>query len=119
MNWSSMRLSSLLCLALMFMLLTASPAHPQSAGFTGTVLDPTGATIAGAQVTITNEATGGPRVATTEADGKFVFSQVAPGKYKVEVKASGFKTAVRQHVELLVGITSTLDIRLEVGDFPD
>jgi len=115
MKWSSIKLNFLLCLALMFMLLTGSPAWAQSAGFTGTVLDPTGASVGGAHVTITDDATGAARSATTEVDGKFVFSQVTPGKYKVEVKASGFKTAVRQHVELLVGITSTLDIRLEVG----
>jgi hypothetical protein len=115
MRWSSIRFNILVCLAAMVMLLMGSPASPQSAGFTGTVLDPTGASVGGAHVTITDEATGAVRSATTEADGKFVFSQVTPGRYKVEVKASGFKTAVRQHVELLVGITSTLDIRLEVG----
>jgi len=115
MRSSSLKLSLLVCLSAMVMLLAGSPARPQSAGFTGTVLDPTGASVAGAQVTITNEATGAPRSATTEADGRFVFNQVTPGKYKVEVKAAGFKTTVRQHVDILVGITSTLDIRLEVG----
>src|SRR6202521_1736581 len=115
MRSSSLKLSLLVCLSAMVMLLAGSPARPQSAGFTGTVLDATGASVAGAQVTITNEATGAPRSATTEADGRFVFNQVTPGKYKVEVKAAGFKTTVRQHVDILVGITSTLDIRLEVG----
>jgi hypothetical protein len=115
MRSSFLKLNLLVCLAAVVMLLTGSPASPQSAGFTGTVLDPTGASVAGAQVTITNEATGAPRSATSEADGRFVFNQLNPGKYKVEVKAGGFKTTVRQHVELLVGITSTLDIRLEVG----
>jgi hypothetical protein len=115
MKSSSIKLNLLICLAAMVMLLTGSPARPQSAGFTGTVLDPTGASVAGAPVTITNEATAASRMATTEADGKYVFNQLMPGKYKVEVKAPGFKTSVRQHVDILVGITSTLDIHLEVG----
>jgi hypothetical protein len=93
----------------------AGSAWAQSATFSGTVLDPSGAAIAGAQVTLTNEATGATRTTTTGSDGKFLFAQLAPGKYKVEVVAQGFKTAVQQHLELLVGITSTVDVRLEVG----
>ncbi len=87
----------------------------QSAAFSGTILDPSGAAIAGAQVTITNEATGAARATATQSDGKYLFAQLAPGKYKMEVVAQGFKTAVRQHLELLVGITSIVDVRLEVG----
>jgi len=96
-------------------LLAISGAWAQSAGFSGTVLDPTDKSIAGAEVTLTNEGNGAARTAVTESDGKFVFTQLAPGKYKLEVTASGFKTSVRSNLELLVGITSTLDIHLEVG----
>lgn len=96
-------------------LLAVTCALAQNAAFTGTVFDPSGKTVAGAQVTITNEATGATRTATTEPDGKFILSQLPPGKYKMEVKAEGFKTAIREHLEFLVGITSSLDVRLEVG----
>ncbi len=104
--------------ALLFSLmhaLAAGSAWAQSAAFTGTVLDTSGAAVAGAKVTITNEANGATRTATTESDGKYLFTQLAPGKYKMEVKAQGFKTAVRQHLEFLVGITSTVDLRIDVG----
>jgi len=97
------------------MLAGAKPAWSQTAALNGTILDPGGATIAGAAVTVVNEATGLTRTASTEADGRYVFSQLTPGKYKIEVKAQGFKTATRQNVEVLVGITSTLDIHLSVG----
>jgi hypothetical protein len=100
-------------LVLEFLIVTE--AFAQSAGFSGAVLDPSDKTVAGAEVSLTNEGNGAKRNATTEADGKFVFAQLAPGKYKLEVKAAGFKTSVRPHLELLVGITSTLDVHLEVG----
>jgi Carboxypeptidase regulatory-like domain len=101
--------------ALLGALLVVSGAGAQSAGFSGTVLDPSDKSIAGAEVKITNEGNGAVRTATTESDGKFVFTQLTPGKYKLEVNATGFKTSVRSHLELLVGITTTLDVRLEVG----
>jgi hypothetical protein len=55
------------------------------------------------------------RSTTTAADGGYVFTQLDPGRYKLEVSAQGFKTAVREHVQIAVGITSNLDIRLTVG----
>jgi hypothetical protein len=66
-------------------------------------------------VTITNEATAAERSISTEADGRFVLTQLPPGKYRMQVQAPGFKTAVRQNVELLVGTTSSMEIQLEVG----
>src|SRR5690242_15250888 len=92
--------------------LLVSPLYAQNAGFSGTVLDPSNQSIAGAEVMLTNEANGAVRKTTTEADGRFVFTQLAPGKYRAEVSAPGFKKSVRAHLELLVGITSELDIKL-------
>jgi len=89
--------------------------HAQSAGLSGTVLDPSGASISGAKITITNEATAASRNAVSESDGKFVFTQLVPGKYQLEVSAPGFRKAVREHLELLIGTTSTIDLKLEVG----
>jgi len=112
MKRNSLRRALLLSVVLAF---AAGSVWAQSAAFSGSVLDSTGAAIIGAQVTITNEATGATRTATTESDGKYVLTQLVPGKYRMEVKSQGFKTAVRQHVELLVGITSIVNVVLEVG----
>jgi len=103
---------TLFCLGL---LLLSGSAWAQNATLIGTVLDPAGQSIPGATVTIANQAMGIERTTTTEADGKFVLTQVPPGKYRLQVQASGFKTAVRGSVELLVGTTSSLEIRLEMG----
>src|SRR6266404_255357 len=90
-------------------------AWSQNAGFSGMILDASGGSIAGAQIVLTNEATGALRETVSGDDGKYVFTQLPPGKYRAEVKAPGFKVSVRQHLELLIGTTSTLDIKLEVG----
>jgi hypothetical protein len=96
-------------------ILLISPLFAQNAGFSGTIFDPSNQSIAGAEIVLTNEANGAVRKATSEADGKFVFTQLSPGKYRAEVTAPGFKKSVRAHLELLVGITSELDMKLEVG----
>src|SRR4030095_1633156 len=86
-------------------ILLVSPLYAQHASFSGTVLDPSNQTIAGAEVVLTNEANGAVRKATTESDGKFVMTQLAPGKYRAEISAPGFKKSVRAPLALLVGIT--------------
>lgn len=101
--------------ALIVAVLVVCGAWAQTAGFSGTVVDPSHSSIAGAEVKITNEGNGAVRSVTTESDGKFVFTQLAPGKYQLEVTAAGFKTSVRSHLDLLVGITTTIEVQLEVG----
>lgn len=94
---------------------SAGASWAQTSGLTGTIVDPSGATVVGAQMELTNEATNGVRGDVTDSDGKFHFSQVPPGKYRLEVKAQGFKTTVRAHLELLVGTTSSIEIKLAIG----
>jgi len=94
------------------------PAWPQVAGtasLSGVVTDPTGAVIPGTEVKATHEGTGVERTIKTDATGKFLFSQLPPGKYKVEIRMEGFRSVIHQHVELLVGTSSNLDVALEVG----
>jgi outer membrane receptor protein involved in Fe transport len=82
----------------------------------GTVVDSTGAVVAGARVSIANQATGlNRRAATTNESGGYVFPSLVPGKYRVTVETQGFKTAVREDVSLEVGETQELKITLEVG----
>src|SRR5579872_2642756 len=64
----------------------------------GTVRDSSGLAVAGAQVTITDTATGVSRSSASNEHGDFVFSSVAPGAYDVAVKAAGFKLAERKNL---------------------
>jgi hypothetical protein len=71
--------------------------------------------LTGAEVTATNNATGIKRNVKTDAAGRYLISQLPPGDYRVEVQMKGFKTAVRQSIALPIGVTTKLDIPLEVG----
>jgi hypothetical protein len=90
----------------------------QSAGtssLTGTVTDPSGASVPTVTVTLTSNDTNQVRTATTGSDGQYKFTLIPPGNYKVRFSATGFKTAEVGSVVLNVTETPTLDRTLEVG----
>jgi len=88
----------------------------QAAGvLTGTVTDPSGALVRGANVTLTNPGMGIMRTGQTKSDGVYIFPQLAPSTYDLEVTAQGFKSASFRSVNVQVGITSTLDVQLQIG----
>src|SRR5437867_7104912 len=64
----------------------------------GTITDPTGAVIPGAPVTATNVATGVITARQSTTAGVYVLSPLPAGEYTVTVSATGFQTAVQQHV---------------------
>ncbi|MFQ5777243.1 MAG: carboxypeptidase regulatory-like domain-containing protein, partial [Terriglobia bacterium] len=98
-----------------FFLLGTAAWGQDVATLTGTVTDPTGAVIAGAEVTATDTATGVSRTTHTGADGTYIFTQLRPGTYRVRVSQQGFRTEVREQVRLLVATPTKLDIGLEIG----
>src|SRR5277367_4840748 len=78
------------------LLFSLAPAYSQSttAGdIAGIVTDPTGAIVPGANVTLKSQATGTSQSATTNAQGYYRFSSLAPGQYLVIVTAPGFGKA--------------------------
>ena len=90
-------------------LLATLPALAQfSSGFTGIVVDQTGAVVPNAKVTITNEATQVANVLTSNDSGNFRVTQVAGGTYTIQVEASGFKTWTQTGVQLESNQTKTV-----------
>ncbi|HJS57860.1 MAG TPA: TonB-dependent receptor [Vicinamibacteria bacterium] len=100
-------------------LAVAAGAHAQSQATTGviqgTVEDASGAAVPGALVEAKNVDTNLMRSQTSSGEGRFVFLQLAPGRYTVTVTLTGFATLVQESVTLTVGQTVTLSPKLKVS----
>jgi hypothetical protein len=81
----------------------------------GLIKDPQGAAVVGATVTITHTSTGEELKATTNSQGAFVFTSLAPGKYRATVEATGFKRAEVTEIVVEVSQLAKIDVSLEVG----
>lgn len=99
----------------LFTLTVAVLASAQTAQISGTVSDPSGAVLTGADVTIRQASTAAERRTKTNTQGLYSFPQLAPGGYDVVVSQSGFKTVTRTGVTLAVDQRAELNIVLEVG----
>src|SRR5215468_2186383 len=113
-----MRKSLHLSLSLAFALLCclAAGASAQTSGeITGLVTDSSGAAVSGANVTVTNKATGATRKVTTNNEGLYAFPSLLPGVYELKVEQGGFKTALLDNITLEVQQTARLDVTMEVG----
>ena len=85
-------------------LLLASMAFGQTATstLTGTVIDPSGAAVANAEITLTNRAQLQKRSVLSSHDGSFVFPLLSPGAYDAEVQKPGFAITTVKGIELEV-----------------
>ncbi len=82
----------------------------------GLVTDPSGAVIAKAQVTLTNEGTGVVRKAVSDNAGAYSFEYVLPGVYTVASSSPGFKQAQVTHVRVEVAEHQGVNLKMPVGD---
>ena len=80
----------------------------------GTVMDPSGAVIPSAKVTVTEKSTGVSRSATTNGSGQFNIPSLPPGTYTVNIAAKGFTQSV-QTVTLLADQVRNLNVKLQLG----
>src|SRR5271156_944040 len=81
----------------------------------GSVIDSSGAAVAGAQVTLTNTGTQEKRVQPTGNEGLYSFVNVPPGNYRLDVEKAGFKHFTRTDVVVQVQQDSHIDATLPVG----
>src|SRR5712671_2069177 len=86
-----------------------------TAQITGTVKDQTGAVLPGAEIKVTQTATGAVRSAVSSEDGGYVLTSLPIGPYSVEVSLPGFRTYVQTGIVLQVGINPTINAVLQVG----
>src|SRR5258707_375505 len=109
--------TGILTLAVLVFLVFGQLAAAQSTTGTlrGQVLDPTGASVAGSQVTVTNEATQVSQTTTTSSAGTYNFPSVLPGTYTVVVETRGFKKYVKKSVAVFANQENVADARLDIG----
>jgi hypothetical protein len=81
----------------------------------GDVIDAQGGAVVGARVTLTQAGTDTGRSAETDGSGHYQFQSLAPGSYLIKVEKDGFRSVVRDRVDLLVATTQRVDFRLEIG----
>jgi hypothetical protein len=113
---TSSRLQTLL-FTVALVLATSLCLHAQSTYGTvdGTVLDPSGATVAGAEVTLTNTGTGEKHAQSTGNEGAYQFVNVIPGAYRLDIEKAGFKHYKHDNVVVQVQQDTHVDANLTVG----
>jgi hypothetical protein len=106
----------LLTVALALFLLSSAAFGQTSRGtVSGTVLDPNGAVIAGANITLTNVETNVSRTTTTNSEGFYRFDAVDPGTYSVKINASGFSEVTKTNVPVQANQIADVGAQLAVG----
>src|SRR5712692_1642208 len=106
----------LLCLIISWVRLGAQTT---TGSIVGTVTDPSGAVIAGSNVTVANQGTSNSVKTTTDPTGNYVVTPLAVGTYTVAVEAAGFKKSVRSDIPINVQDRVRVDASLEVGAVTD
>ncbi len=111
MSRNKILLAAMLCLSA-----SLAPAQTITASITGTVNDPTGATIPDGTVTATNTETNVRTTATTNAAGNYTFSFLRVGNYTITVESKGFKKSVIGPFKMEANQVGRIDVKLELGD---
>jgi hypothetical protein len=104
---------ALFCLSVFFGHLTFGQAV--SGNIIGTVTDPSGAAVAGAQVTVANTETGVSTQVTTNESGNYTAPNLPAGSYIITMTQAGFQKFVQQNVAVNVSQSARVDASLQVG----
>ena len=104
------------CIVLSAVMFTAIAAHAQyRTSIQGVVTDSTGAVIPGANLTLTNPATGQKQVRVSDDSGVFNFNALAAARFQLVVEKNGFQKKVIDNIELIPEQPNSLTVQLVVG----
>jgi hypothetical protein len=116
MNYPRISLPSLImALALIISLGAVAFAQETTGRISGQVLDPAGAVVSNAEVTVTNVATREERKAQTDETGNYTFTQLPPGMYDLSIRGQGFKEHIVTGLEVNVNDRKVLNVAMETG----
>ncbi len=91
------------------------PAQMTTGSISGSVLDPAGAAIPGAQIIATEGASGRSFQTSSSEAGLYVFPSLPTGVYELAVESDGFKKLTRSNIEVRIAQRLAMDLRLELG----
>ena len=99
----------------------AAPSHAQVlyGSIVGAVVDPSGAAVPKAAVTVINRETGATRDAVTDEGGRYSIVNVLPGTYDLKISAPGFRVHARTDLAIAINTVARADAKLEVGQISD
>ena len=101
--------------AIVLLAAAGTPAQTVTTGqILGDVTDPSGGVVGGAKVVVTSDA-GAQRDTVTSSTGRYAFSLLPPGKYRLEISASGFAPAMVDEVIVKITETTSVDVRLTLA----
>src|SRR6266487_5728063 len=108
-------------ITLLLFLLAIPPAGAQtpSGELSGTVTDPSGLTVPGVTITLTNQATNVVRVVQTNESGLYVISAIPPGIYDLKAELSGFQSVERKGLIVQVGSANRISFPMAVGELAE
>lgn len=105
-----------LIIAVIFVIALSSDAYAQfRAAVQGTVADESGAVVAGVTVTLTNNETGRVQNTTTNDEGFYRFSGLAPGRYQLMAEQTNFKKQIIENLEVAAENVQGVDLVLAAG----
>jgi len=107
------------CLAISSSLAAPAGAQTSLGRLSGIVRDPSGATLARAEITLSNDATNQQHSTASGSDGRFIFVQLVPGSYTAKATLQGFKTAVYNKVRVDPGQEYSLAVELPLGQLAE
>src|SRR5437762_1440414 len=102
------------CLGSLALALSAR-AQIGNATLGGTVMDPSGAAVADAELTLVSQATSFEAKATSNERGEYTFRNVTPGTYDLKVVKAGFQNYVQKGIVLTINQSGRADATLRVG----
>ncbi len=88
---------------------------PGTGAITGRIIDPSGALVTDAQVSVVSEETNSVRIATTTPEGLFRVSLLPPGNYSIKVEVKGFEREVVSSIRVVATETAVVDVKLRLG----
>jgi len=101
--------------AIFCMLLVSSICFGQDGIITGKIADISGAVLPGVSVTVTGEQVMGQRTVVSDEAGNYRVTLLPPGVYSVKYELPGFKTLLREGIQMSAGFAATINVNLEVS----